>query len=97
MHELAITEGIMNAAVPAAESAGAKKILEIRLKIGELSGVLPEYIQYYFNIISKGTVAEGAKLVSQTIPVQIKCPDCGFEGPINRKKDTVPGLRGNTF
>lgn len=97
MHELAITEGIMNAAVPAAESAGAKKILEIRLKIGELSGVLPEYIQYYFNIISKGTVAEGAKLVSQTIPVQIKCPDCGFKGPINRKKIRCPDCGGTHF
>ena len=44
MHEMAITEGIMEAAVPAAQAQGAKKILEIRLKIGELSGVIPECI-----------------------------------------------------
>lgn len=97
MHELAITEGIIEAAVPAAEKAGAKKILEIRLKIGELSGVLPEYIQYYFDIASKGTLAEGAKLTSTVIPVSIKCPDCGFEGPINRKKIRCPDCGGIHF
>ena len=41
MHELAITEGIIAAAVPEAQKHGAQRILEIRLKIGELSGVLP--------------------------------------------------------
>lgn len=97
MHELAITEGIIEAAVPAAEKAGAKKILEIRLKIGELSGVLPEYIQYYFDIASRGTLAEGAKLTSTVIPVSISCPDCGFEGPINRKKIRCPDCGGTHF
>ena len=42
MHELAITEGIIRAAIPEAEKYGAKRILKIHLKIGELSGVLPE-------------------------------------------------------
>ena len=97
MHELAITEGIIEAAVPAAEKAGAKKILEIRLKIGELSGVLPEYIQYYFDIASKGTLAEGAKLSSTTIPVSIECPDCGFAGAIDRKKIRCPECGGTRF
>lgn len=86
MHELAITEGIINAAVPEAEKHGAKRILEIRLKIGELSGVLPECIQYYFDIASKGTIAENAKLVVEKIPVSIRCLDCGYEGPIDRRK-----------
>ena len=90
MHELAITEGIIEAAVPAAEQAGAKRILEIRLKIGELSGVFPEYIQEYFNIASAGTIAEGAKLRVETIPPQIACSDCGFEGVIDRHKIKCP-------
>ena len=90
MHELAITEGIIEAAVPAAIQAGAKKILEIRLKIGELSGVFPEYIQEYFDIASAGTIAEGARLVVENIPPAIKCPDCGYEGIIDRRKIKCP-------
>lgn len=97
MHELAITEGIMGAAVPAAKEAGAKKILEIRLKIGELSGVMPECINEYFNVISKGTIAEGALIKVEKIPVSIKCPGCGFEGTIDRKKIRCPKCGGIDF
>ena len=90
MHELAITEGIMEAAIPEAQKHGAKKVLEIRLKIGELSGVLPECIQYYFDIVSKDTIAEGAKLIVEKIPVTVCCKDCGYEGVIDRKKIRCP-------
>ena len=90
MHELAITEGIMEAALPAAEAGGAKRILEIRLKIGELSGVFPECIKEYLDVLSKGTIAEGAVLKVEKIPVSIRCSKCTFEGPIDRKKIKCP-------
>ncbi|MBE6017959.1 MAG: hydrogenase maturation nickel metallochaperone HypA [Lachnospiraceae bacterium] len=90
MHELAITEGIMETALPAAKAGGAKKILEIRLKIGELSGVFPEYIEEYLQVLAKGTIAEGAALKVERIPVSIKCADCTFEGPIDRKNAKCP-------
>ncbi len=90
MHELAITEGIIEAAVPAAKKAGAKKILEIRLKIGELSGVFPEYIQEYFDMASEDTIAKGAVLKVETIRAAIKCGICGYEGVIDRKKIKCP-------
>ena len=97
MHELAITEGIMEAALPEAVKHGAKRILEIRLRIGELSGVIPDCIEEYFNIISKGTIAEGAKIVTTRIPVAITCPDCGFEGDIDRRKIRCPQCGGIDF
>ena len=90
MHELAITEGIMEAAIPEAERFGAKKILEIRLKIGELSGVLPECIQEYFNIVSRGTIAEGARLAVEKIPITIECHACGYDGEIPKRKIHCP-------
>lgn len=90
MHELAITEGIIEAAVPEAERHGAKRILEIRLKIGELSGVLPECIQEYFNIASRGTIAEGARLCVEKIPITILCRDCGYDGEIPKRKIHCP-------
>lgn len=97
MHELAITEGILRTAVPKAEQSGAKKILEIRLSIGELSGVIPEYVQYYFDLIGKGTIAEGAKIVAKVLPVAVSCPDCGYEGGIDRKDRRCPECRSTRF
>ena len=94
MHELAITEGIMDAAVPAALESGAKKILEIRLKIVELSGVFPECINEYFKVLSEGTIAEGAVLKVEKIPVSIHCAECGFEGPVDRHKVKCPKCGG---
>ncbi|MBR0139634.1 MAG: hydrogenase maturation nickel metallochaperone HypA [Firmicutes bacterium] len=90
MHELAITEGIMEVAVPAAEKSGAKRILEIRLKVGELSGVIPDCVCEYFSMISVGTIAEGAVIVSETIPASIECQDCGFKGRADRKLRGCP-------
>lgn len=97
MHELAITEGIMETAVPAALKNGAKKILAINLKIGELSGVFPECIKEYMDIIAKGTIAEGAVLKVEKIPVSIKCQDCSFEGAIERGKIRCPQCSGINF
>ncbi len=97
MHELAITEGIMEAALPAAREAGAKKILEIRLKIGELSGVMPECIQEYFNLISVGSIAQDAKLVFETIPIKISCKDCDFVGEIKKGSKTCPKCSSSKF
>jgi hydrogenase nickel incorporation protein HypA/HybF len=90
MHELAITEGIIRAAVPEAEKHGAKRILEIRLRIGDLSGVIPECIQEYFNIASIGTIAEGAAIKVERIPAAILCRDCGYEGAIERRRVRCP-------
>lgn len=90
MHELAITEGIINAVVPEAKKHGAKHILDIRLKIGELSGVLPECINEYFAIVSKGTIAEKAKLSIEKIPAKIDCKSCGFTGALPKRKIRCP-------
>lgn len=80
MHELPVTESIVRIAVEEAERHKAKKINEIRIKVGELSGLVPECIQYYFDIISSGTITEGAQLKIYKIPITMKCSSCGFVG-----------------
>ena len=97
MHELAITEGILAAAVPAAEKAGAKRILEIHLRIGELSGVLPECIREYLSIAAEGTIAEGAVLISEPIPIRIRCRTCGEEHEVTRGAFACPSCGSEAF
>lgn len=76
MHEYAVTQNIVDIAVGEAESAGAKKITEIRLVIGELSSIIDESVSMYFEIISKGTAAEGARLVFRKVPAGLVCKSC---------------------
>lgn len=87
MHELPITQSIVNIAVEEGEKHNVNKILEIRLKIGELSGLVPECIQQYFDFASKGTIAEGAQIKITKIPITMKCLDCGFNGETNSFRD----------
>ena len=59
MHELPITESILKIATGA---AGGRPITVINLRIGELASIVDDSVQFYFDILSKGTLAEGATL-----------------------------------
>jgi hydrogenase nickel incorporation protein HypA/HybF len=74
MHELPITEGILKIAT---DAAGGRRITTIHLVIGELSSIVDDSIQFYFDMLSKGTEAEGALLDFQRLPATVKCHDCG--------------------
>ena len=97
MHELAIVEGIIDAAVPEAKKHGATRILAIKLKIGELSGVIPECIQEYFNIAAAGSIAESAKLVVERVPATIRCRSCGYDGVLGKRRRRCPNCEGMDF
>lgn len=76
MHELSLTESIIKICSEEALKNNLKKVDEIRLKVGELSGVVPECIQYYFDVISKDTILKGAKIKVEKILIQVECKDC---------------------
>ncbi len=77
MHEYAVTQSMINIALNEAKRAGASKILEIRLVIGDLSTILDDSVQMYFDIMSEGTIAQGAKLVFKRVKAEFKCKECG--------------------
>jgi len=77
MHELPITEQIIKIAEEHGQKARASKIERIRLVVGERSGYISESIQMYFDMISEGTLCEGAVLEIELIKPKLKCPACG--------------------
>ena len=79
MHEADITQGILDIVFKAAEDAGAKKINEVNLTIGSLSQVVPDSIEFYFEIMTKDTIADGVRLSIDMIPALAKCRACGNE------------------
>ncbi|MBS3948662.1 MAG: hydrogenase maturation nickel metallochaperone HypA [Dethiobacter sp.] len=76
MHELPLTESILNIVLKYAAGNEANQVLSIHMQIGELSDVEEEWLQRYFDYLSKGTVAEGAKLKIERMPVVVQCVAC---------------------
>jgi hydrogenase nickel incorporation protein HypA/HybF len=65
MHELGITEQMVNVALEQASKFGIGKITKINLILGQMSGISSESVQLYFDSLSKGTPAQGAELCFQ--------------------------------
>jgi hydrogenase nickel incorporation protein HypA/HybF len=76
MHELPITESILNIVLKHAGANGVRKVKTIRLKVGKLSDLEDGWIQRYFDYLSKGTVAEGARLEIERTPIVMQCNAC---------------------
>jgi hydrogenase nickel incorporation protein HypA/HybF len=76
MHELGITENIVNITLAKAGEAQAAKVLKINLVLGELSGFVADCIQFYFDTLSKDTIAQGAALHVETVSAELCCRNC---------------------
>lgn len=79
MHELTITEQIAEIAIRHGEKNAAEKITDLYLVIGELSTVIDDSVQFYWDLITEDTICAGAKLHFQRIPAIFRCLDCGKE------------------
>jgi hydrogenase nickel incorporation protein HypA/HybF len=91
MHELAITQEIVD--LVCARAAGAK-VKRIVVEIGKLSAVLPEAVRFCFELCAEGTAAQGAQLEILEPPGRAKCRSCGAEIELDRVFGQCPC--GNT-
>ena len=76
MHELAVTESILEISLRHAEEAGAERIKDLHLVIGQLSSFVDDSIQFYWEIISKDTPAQGSQLHFRRVAAEMQCQDC---------------------
>jgi len=76
MHELGITQSILSIAVEKANEVQASRVTKINLIIGELSGVVNECVEFYFDLLSKDTIAAQASLSFERTPNKLRCREC---------------------
>ncbi len=77
MHELEITRSLVKIALDEAEKAKAKKLTVVNVVIGEMSGAVDDSVAFYFELMTKDTIGEGAKINFRKVPMQAKCLSCG--------------------
>lgn len=87
MHELSIALSLVQLASDAAQNAGATHVAAVYLEVGTLAGIVPEALEFSFDIAAQGTPLEGAHLVIKPLPLVVYCTPCGREvepvGPAN--------------
>lgn len=81
MHELGITQNIV---AIVAEYANGIQVKRVLLEIGKLSAIMPDAVQFCFDICTQNTVLEGAKLEILETPGLAKCRQCGAEIPLEK-------------
>lgn len=83
MHELAVTESILQIAEKHALQASAKKVTDIFLVIGNLSSIIDDSVVFYWEMIAKGTICEDAVIHFKRLPATMYCLVCDntFEIP----------------
>ena len=79
MHEMTVTQGIMDIVLKTARDNNASKVKAVNLTVGTLAQVVPDCVAFYFEILTKDTVAEGAALNIETVQARARCSGCGHE------------------
>lgn len=92
MHEFSAACSIVDTAVEAAQANKATRVSSVNVEIGEFTFLIPEQLEFNFEIASKNTILEGAELVISTIPGRLRCMDCGNEGEAVVDEDLPPQI-----
>ncbi len=79
MHEVGIMENTLAIALKQAAQERAGRIHRLTMRIGPLSGVVPEALEFAFDVLTRGTIAEGATLEVQHLPIICYCSTCRLE------------------
>ncbi len=77
MHELSVTEHILNIALKHAADNQADRVTDLYITIGQLASIVDDSIQFYWDIISADTICQGSQLHFNRVPAQLNCTDCG--------------------
>jgi hydrogenase nickel incorporation protein HypA/HybF len=79
MHELGIAQNIIRLVEEAVRQHGAGRVMRVRLKIGDWSGVEPDSLSFCYEASVPGTRLAGSRLEIDRVPLRCRCPACGIE------------------
>jgi hydrogenase nickel incorporation protein HypA/HybF len=94
MHELSLAQSLVETVCEALPGAGGGRVVAVNLKVGELAGVVPDALQFCYEVVTKDTPLAGSTLTVRTLPVMVFCAPCdrpveielaeGFRCPVCR-------------
>ena len=78
VHELSIAQNIVSAVLDALEQHGGGRVLRVRIRVGDISGVVVDSLEFCYQASIAGTPLAGSTLVAERVPVSYRCRDCNI-------------------
>jgi hydrogenase nickel incorporation protein HypA/HybF len=94
MHELSIAQNILSIVEEEAKRNQAVRVSAIKIKAGEMRGIVPESLYLCFDFVSRGTLAQGARIEIERVPLQGVCKQCKESFPIHNYQFFCPQCQG---
>lgn len=94
MHELALCQSMIAQVERVAERHGAERVVRVEVRLGPLAGVEPDLLANAFPFACARTIAEGAALSIETLPIRVACADCGTESEVAANRLACQGCGG---
>ncbi len=82
MHELSVVSNLLDFLEDQTREHKAQRVTFVKLRIGQLSGIVPELLQSAFEVYRKGTAVEYARLEVEIVPIKVRCRTCGADSPM---------------
>jgi hydrogenase nickel incorporation protein HypA/HybF len=79
MHEMSYIMRLANMAAETAKANNATSVESVSIQVGEMTGLIPEYLHRYYPKAVEGTILEGSRLEIEFLPVKVRCKSCGCE------------------
>jgi hydrogenase nickel incorporation protein HypA/HybF len=76
MHELSVSSAVVDTVL---KHAAGRRVTLVSLRIGHLRQVVPDSLAFYFELVSRETLCEGARLEQELVPARLRCAGCERE------------------
>jgi hydrogenase nickel incorporation protein HypA/HybF len=91
VHELSVSAAVVDTAV---RHAAGRKVTSVHLRVGALRQVVPDSLAFYFEIVARDTLCEGAVLEQELIAARLRCESCETEWEADAPAFRCPGCAG---
>jgi hydrogenase nickel incorporation protein HypA/HybF len=91
VHELSISSAVVATAV---RHAQGRRVTAVQVRVGALRQVVPESLSFYFGIVARETVCDGAALELELIAARLRCEDCDTEWAVDVPAFRCPACAG---
>lgn len=89
MHDVTAAQRIASTVLQAAQEQGAERVARVQIALGAMTMIDPEQLEFWLEQIFRGTIAEGAQVQIEQLPLRVRCTECDYEGEVKVPDDPI--------